>query len=115
MLQRSLGRARARRSDEGFTLIELLIVIIILGVLAAIVVFSVSGISDKGNTAACQTTQSEIDTAYEAYVAQGGTGSAAATLVSSLGAYFHGGTAPTKAGTHDLTGLHVSEADAITC
>ena len=41
------------RQEEGFTLIELLIVIIILGVLAAIVVFSVSGITNKGSSAAC--------------------------------------------------------------
>ena len=59
----------ARRNDGGFTLIELLIVIIILGVLAAIVVFSVRGISDKGDTAACETSVSTVDTAFEAYAA----------------------------------------------
>ncbi|MGW5532330.1 type II secretion system protein, partial [Streptomyces xanthochromogenes] len=42
---------RARRQD-GFTLIELLVVIVILGVLAAIVVFSVRGIGDKGHKSA---------------------------------------------------------------
>ena len=38
----------ARKNESGFTLIELLIVIVILGVLAAIVVFSVQGITDRG-------------------------------------------------------------------
>ena len=32
-----------RRSESGFTLIELLIVIVVLGILAAIVVFSLYG------------------------------------------------------------------------
>jgi general secretion pathway protein G len=94
MLQRSLDRARARRSDEGFTLIELLIVIVILGVLAAIVVFSVQAIVPGANKSACQTTVSEIDTAYEAAVAAGTATSTTAT-VSSLGPYFHSGNAPT--------------------
>ncbi|MBM0126253.1 prepilin-type N-terminal cleavage/methylation domain-containing protein [Pimelobacter simplex] len=59
----------ARRDDRGFTLIELLIVIIILGVLAAIVVFSVRGITDKGATSACKTSKATVATAYEAFVA----------------------------------------------
>ncbi len=66
-------RARAaRRGEQGFTLIELLIVIVILGILAAIVVFSVRGITDRGDTAACKTTISEVDVAVEAYYAQVG-------------------------------------------
>ncbi|GAC1384334.1 MAG: hypothetical protein NVSMB48_19280 [Marmoricola sp.] len=74
MLQRSVERARARRSDEGFTLIELLIVIVILGILAAIVVFSVSGITDKGAKSACQAEVSTVDTAIEAFYAQSASG-----------------------------------------
>jgi prepilin-type N-terminal cleavage/methylation domain-containing protein len=56
----------ARRNDGGFTLIELLIVIIILGVLAAIVVFSVRGITDNSKTAACKTEVRTVETAVEA-------------------------------------------------
>ena len=41
------------KEDHGFTLIELLMVIVILGVLSAVVVFSVAGINDKGEAAAC--------------------------------------------------------------
>ncbi|MDO7867411.1 prepilin-type N-terminal cleavage/methylation domain-containing protein [Nocardioides jiangxiensis] len=61
-----------RRGDDGFTLIELLIVIIILGILAAIVVFSVRGIADRGNTAACKTEVRTVETAAEAYYAKKG-------------------------------------------
>ncbi|MEY2566191.1 MAG: hypothetical protein QOE35_720 [Actinomycetota bacterium] len=60
---------RAKDSEEGFTLIELLVVIIILGILAAVVVFAVSGISDKGQTSACKIDTRTIRTAEEAFYA----------------------------------------------
>ncbi|MFB7176109.1 type IV pilin protein [Streptomyces sp. NPDC056257] len=60
-------RARNKRAEAGFTLIELLVVIVILGILSAIVVFSVSGINDKGQVSACKTDKSTIQTAEEAY------------------------------------------------
>lgn len=67
----TLDRLRAARRDQnGFTLIELLIVIIILGVLAAIVVFSVRGITNRGDAAACKANIKSAQTAVEAYYAQ---------------------------------------------
>ena len=70
-----LLESRQRQRDEGgFTLIELLIVIVILGILAAIVVFAVSGITDNGTTSACKSDVKTIDTAAEAYFAQKNTG-----------------------------------------
>lgn len=73
--------------DDGFTLVELLIVIVILGILAAVVVFAVSGIADSSQEAGCQTEHRQLATAVEAYFAlyradsipDGGDG-AAATL-----------------------------------
>ncbi|TQK70353.1 prepilin-type N-terminal cleavage/methylation domain-containing protein [Nocardioides sp. SLBN-35] len=70
----------ARRNDGGFTLIELLIVIIILGVLAAIVVFSVRGITDTGDEAACKANYKTAQTALEAYYANDATNSYPAAL-----------------------------------
>src|SRR3954447_789244 len=66
------ARARVRRPrvSAGFTLIELLIVIVILGILAGVVVFSVGGITDRGNVAACKTDQSTVTVAVEAYRAK---------------------------------------------
>jgi prepilin-type N-terminal cleavage/methylation domain-containing protein len=58
---------RRRRGESGFTLIELLVVIAILGVLAGIVIFNVSGVSDRGSTAACRTDVSTIQAAVDTY------------------------------------------------
>jgi general secretion pathway protein G len=63
---------------KGFTLIELLVVIVILGILAAVVVFAVGGITDKGQSSACKTDARTLRTAAEAYTAQEGTGTARA-------------------------------------
>jgi general secretion pathway protein G len=57
-------------AQKGFTLVELLVVITVLGILAAVVVFSVSGITDKGQTSACKTDSSEVRTAVAAYQAK---------------------------------------------
>lgn len=68
-----LQRVReARKNESGFTLIELLIVIVILGVLAGIVVFAVSGITDRGKASACAATVKTVQVAGEAYYAKNG-------------------------------------------
>jgi len=80
-----LARMRAARETEsGFTLIELLIVIVILGILSAIVVFGVSGITSKGNKAACQSDQKSVEVATEAMFAQTGAYPAAAADAQAL-------------------------------
>jgi general secretion pathway protein G len=59
-----------KKNDEGFTLIELLIVIVILGILAAVVVFAVGGITDRGQTSSCEAERKTVEVAVEAYYAQ---------------------------------------------
>ena len=71
MLQNTSSQPRdLRRNEGGFTLIELLIVIVILGVLAAIVAFSVRGIVDRGEESACKAEVKTVATAEEANYAK---------------------------------------------
>ena len=68
MFQEAMRKKRSR--EGGFTLIELLIVIVILGILAAIVVFAVGGITDRGNQSACKSDLKNVEVAQEAYYAK---------------------------------------------
>ena len=61
-----------KAKDEGFTLIELLIVVIILGILAAIVVFAVGSTRKDSTQATCQTDIKSIALAEEAYNTKNG-------------------------------------------
>jgi prepilin-type N-terminal cleavage/methylation domain-containing protein len=72
-----------KRNEEGFTLIELLVVIVILGILAAVVVFAVGGITDKGQTSACKADKKTIQTAEEANFAKNGSYTDEAGLVTN--------------------------------
>ena len=58
---------RGDAGSEGFTLIELLIVMLILGVLAATVVYAVQGITGNSVEAACGYDLKTVETAVEAY------------------------------------------------
>ncbi|MGB8195970.1 MAG: prepilin-type N-terminal cleavage/methylation domain-containing protein [Acidimicrobiales bacterium] len=59
---------RPDRGDlSGFTLIELLIVIVVLGILAAVVIFALGGITGKSAIASCQADGATISTAVASY------------------------------------------------
>jgi general secretion pathway protein G len=77
-------RESGEASEYGFTLIELLIVIIVLGILAAIVVFSLSGVSGQSKTAACTTDAQTVQVAADAYQAKNGSWPPAAADASEL-------------------------------
>jgi prepilin-type N-terminal cleavage/methylation domain-containing protein len=59
--------------DGGFTLVELLIVIVVLGILSAIVVFSFRGVTGRANDNACSNDYRSMATAI--YAVRGQTGS----------------------------------------
>ncbi len=65
-----LQKQRAEGEISGFTLIELLIVIVVLGILAAVVIFALGGITGKSQLAACQADGATVSTAMSAYKAQ---------------------------------------------
>lgn len=68
--QRIQRRRAAGEIDEGFTLIELLIVIVVLGILAAIVVFALGGVTGKSSAAACQSDAKTVGVGVSALMAE---------------------------------------------
>jgi prepilin-type N-terminal cleavage/methylation domain-containing protein len=75
-MQSTIKRLQARRQEQdgqkGFTLIELLIVIVVLGILAAIVVFAVQNLTGNSSKSACGADLKTTETAVETYKAQVG-------------------------------------------
>lgn len=63
---------RDHRPDDGYTLIELILVVMILGVLAAVVVMSVGGVSTEAAESGCGADQRQLGVAVESYFAEHG-------------------------------------------
>ncbi|HEY4845875.1 MAG TPA: type II secretion system protein [Candidatus Dormibacteraeota bacterium] len=61
------ARNRSQRSQAGFTLVELLVVIAILGILAAIVLFNISGVNASAACNAMRTDGATIQGAADLY------------------------------------------------
>lgn len=73
-LRKLQDKKTAQDVNGGFTLIELLIVIVVLGILAAVVVFSLGSVTGQSAVAACQADGATVETAMAAYNAQDTTG-----------------------------------------
>ncbi len=85
-----MRRADGESPEHGFTLIELLIVIVVLGILAAIVVFSLTGVTSQSKQAACTSNGKTIEVAADAYQAEVGSYPASsADLTGGATQYLH--------------------------
>jgi type IV pilus assembly protein PilA len=67
-------RREARRSNRasGMTLVELLLVIVIMGILAAVAVIGVSSIESSGNSTACGQSRDSLKAAVATHYASAG-------------------------------------------
>jgi prepilin-type N-terminal cleavage/methylation domain-containing protein len=90
-----------KRSNKGFTLIELLIVVVIIGILAAIAIPKFAATKQKAYIAAVKTDLKNLETAEEGYAS------------SNAGAYLFAGTAgPTPADS--IAVLHYAPTTGVT-
>ncbi len=83
-------RAEGEMDESGFTLIELLIVIVVLGILAAVVIFSLGGVTTSSAISACNSDAKTVQTAEQAYISSGNAaGVGAAGQTALVPSYLH--------------------------
>jgi len=97
--QRRWPIARIRTKERGFTLIELLLVVMILGILAAVVSISVVGLIGHGEEETYATDERTIQLAVSTFYADGHAYAAGAGGWNEAGGYTSAHTYPTGSGS----------------
>lgn len=103
------------KNQHGFTLIELIMVIVILGVLAAVAVPKFVDLSGNAEASACKSNQATIESAAAIKYAENAANGSAAfpTDVLSEGDYYANGSVPScpSGGTY----TYDSDTGTVTC
>ena len=63
----TLNNIKTMKKERGFTIVELLIVIVVIGILAAIVIVAFNGVQNKAKTTKAQTNAAAVQKVAEAY------------------------------------------------
>ncbi len=75
-----LYNIKSKYGDSGFTIVELLVVIVVIGILAAITVVSYNGVTNKATLAQNRSNASAVMKAADAYFAENGSYPTAANI-----------------------------------
>jgi len=94
-----LNNIKNMKRDRGFTIVELLVVIVVIGILAAITIVSYPGITQKANTTRAQSNAQSVQSVIEVMAADNGSYPITA---ASIAAY--SGTTSLPAGITVVTG-----------
>ena len=62
------------QKESGFTIVELLIVIVVIGILAAITIVAYNGVQNRARTTEAQTSAKEVQNKVEVFAADAGNG-----------------------------------------
>ncbi|HET9730244.1 MAG TPA: type II secretion system protein [Acidimicrobiia bacterium] len=97
-----------KRDERGFTLIELLIAIVVVGILTAVAIVGIAGLTNNGKTAACQASHDAAKAASAVWYANHSTYAATFNDLTGEGDLEvpNGVTVDQPAGTHMHAGTN---------
>ena len=70
----NLSNIKTNKATSGFTIVELLIVIVVIGILAAITIVAYNGVQNRARTTEAQSSAKEVVNKAEVYAADTGNG-----------------------------------------